>query len=186
MTRGVQFAASTRAGSCQVKHDPSKPDQNHDDVIKWKYFPCYWPFVRGMHRSPVNSPQRPVTRSFDIFFHMCPNKQLSKQSWGWWWFETPSRSLWRHCDDGSKNQADNILNIHEGIYFYFDSNFTEACFQAHTWQYVGIHYDKGSFVLWRIRLIPVWMWNYIHDKIWDEITYSHTTLSVAPMNFGNE
>ena len=23
----------------------------HDDVIKWKYFPRYWPFVRGIHRS---------------------------------------------------------------------------------------------------------------------------------------
>ena len=27
----------------------------HDDVIKWKHFPRYWPFVRGTHRSPVNS-----------------------------------------------------------------------------------------------------------------------------------
>ena len=30
-------------------------DQIHDDVIKWKHFPRYWPFVRGIHRSPVNS-----------------------------------------------------------------------------------------------------------------------------------
>ena len=29
--------------------------QFHDDVIKWKYFPRYWPFVRGIYRSPVNS-----------------------------------------------------------------------------------------------------------------------------------
>ena len=41
--------------------------------------------------------QRPVMRSFDVFFDMRPNKRLSKQSWGWW-FETPSRSLWRHCN----------------------------------------------------------------------------------------
>ena len=27
----------------------------HDDVIKWKHFPRYWPFVRGIHPSPVNS-----------------------------------------------------------------------------------------------------------------------------------
>ena len=27
----------------------------HDDVIKWKHFPRYWSFVRGIHRSPVNS-----------------------------------------------------------------------------------------------------------------------------------
>ena len=30
----------------------------HDDVIKWKYFPRYWPFLRGIHRSPVNSPHK--------------------------------------------------------------------------------------------------------------------------------
>ena len=30
----------------------------HDDVIKWKYFPRYWPFVQGIHRSPVNSPHK--------------------------------------------------------------------------------------------------------------------------------
>ena len=29
---------------------------HHDDIIKWKHFPHYWPFVRGIHRSPVNSP----------------------------------------------------------------------------------------------------------------------------------
>ena len=39
--------------------------------------------------------QRPVTRNFDVFFAL--NKRLSKQSWGWW-FETPSRLLWRNCN----------------------------------------------------------------------------------------
>ena len=38
--------------------------------------------------------QRPVTRSFGVFFDLRLNKRLSKQSWGWW-FETPSWSLWR-------------------------------------------------------------------------------------------
>ena len=70
---------------------------SHDVVIKWKHFPRYWPFVPGIHQSPVNSPQRPVTRSFDVFFDLCLDKRLSKKSWGWW-FETPSRSLWRHCN----------------------------------------------------------------------------------------
>ena len=37
----------------------------------------------------------PMTRSFDVFFDLRLNKPLSKQSWSWW-FETPSRSLWRH------------------------------------------------------------------------------------------
>ena len=42
--------------------------------------------------------QRPVTQSFDVFFDLRLNKRLSKQPWGWW-FETPSRSLWRHRND---------------------------------------------------------------------------------------
>ena len=41
--------------------------------------------------------QRPVTRSFDVFFDLRLNKRLSKQPWSWW-FETPSWSLWRHCN----------------------------------------------------------------------------------------
>ena len=42
--------------------------------------------------------QRPVTRSFDVFFDLRLNKGLNKQSWGWW-FETPLGSLSRHCND---------------------------------------------------------------------------------------
>ena len=41
--------------------------------------------------------QRPVTRSFVVFFDLRLNTRLSKQSWGWW-FEMPSRRLWRHCN----------------------------------------------------------------------------------------
>ena len=33
----------------------------HDDVIKWKHFPRYWPFVRGIRRPPVNSSHYDVT-----------------------------------------------------------------------------------------------------------------------------
>ena len=42
--------------------------------------------------------QRPVTRSFDVFSDLHPNKRLGKQPWGWW-FETLSWSLWRQCND---------------------------------------------------------------------------------------
>ena len=41
--------------------------------------------------------QRPVMQNFDVFFDLRPNKQLSKQWWGWW-VETPSSPLWRHCN----------------------------------------------------------------------------------------
>ena len=46
--------------------------------------------------SPVTA-QRPVMRSFDVFFDLCLNKRLSKQLWGWW-FEKPPCSLWHHCN----------------------------------------------------------------------------------------
>ena len=70
----------------------------HDAVIKWKHFPPNWPFVRGIHRSRWIPRTKASTRSFDIFFDLRLNKRLSKQPWGWW-FETPSWSLWRQCND---------------------------------------------------------------------------------------
>ena len=39
----------------------------HDDVIKWKHFPRYWHFVRGIHRSPVNSPLKGQWRGAVVF-----------------------------------------------------------------------------------------------------------------------
>ena len=43
----------------------------HDDVIKWKHFPRYWPFVRGIHRSPVNSPHKGQWRGALIVSLFC-------------------------------------------------------------------------------------------------------------------
>ena len=43
----------------------------HDDVIKWKHFPRYWPFVRGIHRSPVNSPHKVQWRGALRFSLIC-------------------------------------------------------------------------------------------------------------------
>ena len=70
----------------------------HDDVVKWKHFLRCWPFVRGIHRSPMNSPhkgqwRRALTFSFRL------NKRWSKKLLGWW-FETPSTPVWRHCNVG--------------------------------------------------------------------------------------
>ena len=43
----------------------------HDDVIKWKHFPRYWPFVRGIHRSPVNSPHKKASDAEPFWFFIC-------------------------------------------------------------------------------------------------------------------
>ena len=47
------------------------PMGHHDDVIKWKHFPCYWPFVRGIHLSPVNSPHKGQWRGALMFALIC-------------------------------------------------------------------------------------------------------------------
>ena len=69
----------------------------HDDVIKWKHFPRYWPFVRGIHRSRWIPRTKASDAELDVFFYLRANKRLSKQPRGWW-FETPSWSLWRQCN----------------------------------------------------------------------------------------
>ena len=44
---------------------------SHDGVIKWKHFSRYWPFVRGIHRSPVNSPHKGQWRGASMFSLIC-------------------------------------------------------------------------------------------------------------------
>ena len=53
--------------------------------------------------------RRPVTRSFDVFFDLRLNKRLIKQSSDWW-FETPSRLLWRHCNVSLAGAGD-VINV---------------------------------------------------------------------------
>ena len=90
----------------------------HGAILWWRHqretFSALLALCAG--NSPVTGEfpaQRPVTRSVDVFFDLPLNKRLSKQSWGWW-FETPSRSLWRHRN-ASKLTGDipdfNVLNV---------------------------------------------------------------------------
>ena len=58
--------------------------------------------------------QRPVTRSFDVFFDLRLNERLSKQSWGWW-FETPPHPLWCH----SNIELFLWMHMHEVVWFLY-------------------------------------------------------------------
>ena len=80
----------------------------HDDVIQWKHFPHYWPFMRGIHPPVISEfpSQRPVTQSFDVFFDQHLNKRLGKQSRRRW-FEKQSCSIWRHCNGKTWHHASN-------------------------------------------------------------------------------
>ena len=43
----------------------------NEDVIKWKHFPCYWPFVKGIHRWPVDSPNKDQVRGALMLSLIC-------------------------------------------------------------------------------------------------------------------
>ena len=79
------------------------PDANELNITWWLHqmetFSALLAICAGNSPVPGEFPtQRPVTRSFDVFFDLRLNKRLSKQSWGWW-FETLSRPLRRHCNE---------------------------------------------------------------------------------------
>ena len=58
----------------------------HDDAIKWTYFPRYWPFVWGIHQSPVNSPHEGQRRGALMFslIHAWTNGWVNNRDAGDW------------------------------------------------------------------------------------------------------
>ena len=112
----------------------------HFQVISWcchqmETFSALLAICAGNSPAPGEFPaQRPVTRSFDIFFDLRLNKQLNKQSRGWW-FETLSRSLWRHCnvmspnfDDLTRWDRSKTPNITDCQWLgYFETHCSEEC-----------------------------------------------------------
>ena len=104
--------------------------------------------------------QKPVTRSFNVFFDLGLNKRLSKQWWGWW-FETPSSSLWRHCNVGWNSH---VLSLRRGGIFEFPPC---AC-----------DYDQATVTVFR-RIWPTIIF-------WPMFEYSRQTIMiiVGPRNFG--
>ena len=101
----ISILKSNLTSKFKVNHSPNNRrdlNQNvlhffcHDDVIKWKHFPHYWPFMRGIHRSRWIPHTKASDAKLWCFLWSAPER-LSKQWWGWW-FEAPSCLSWRHCN----------------------------------------------------------------------------------------
>ena len=110
--------------------------------------------------SPVSGEfpaQRPVTRSFDVSFDLRLDRRLSKQSWGWW-FETLSRSLWRHRNVGLCSCLHALVSMALRIRRLYKANFSVPLFSHFLeWTKYCLHYHV------RIQLICgetwlVWSW----------------------------
>ena len=87
-------------------------DLNHDDVIKWKPFPRHWPLMRGIHRSPVNSPHKGQWRGALIFSFIC--------AWiNGWVNNRVAGNLRRH-----RGHYDVIVLYRESwVFWYYSSNY---------------------------------------------------------------
>ena len=99
---------------------------NHDDVIKWKHFPRYWPFVQGIHRSPVNSPHKGQWRGALMFSLICLwiNGSVNNREVG------HLRRYRAHYDvsvmlnDEVYNEVVTWLRKHEPVFFLWLSKFS--------------------------------------------------------------
>ena len=113
VTRLFDFVWHTKYHVCQLILKYS------DEAITWDPLSLYWPFVVKImmtsstwnifrvtgplcgeftgHRWIPRTKASDAELCFVVFFDLRLNKRLNKQSWGWW-FETPSRPLWRHCN----------------------------------------------------------------------------------------
>ena len=104
----------------------------HDTCSWWRHqmetFSALLTICAGNSLVPGEFPtQRPVTRSFDVYFDLRLNERLCKQSWGWW-PETLLCPLWRHSnvllgllslDRVKYRSSDNVFQ-NEGITLKFD------------------------------------------------------------------
>ena len=85
-----------------------------------------------------------MTRSFDVFFDLRLNKWLSKQPRGWW-FETPSRPLWRHCN--ASNVSTGSVKYHMYIWFTVMSKTIHDIWHNHTmWLTVIFHKNNHDYI----------------------------------------
>ena len=139
---------------------------HHDDVTKWKYFPRYWSFLRGIHRSPVDSSHKANDTELWCFPWSAPEQRLSKQSRRRW-FETLLHSLWRHCNDSwinrvieSTSQLDCRIPV-DGICYWRVCLLIGIIFDEHPLWWCGnflhrhITYTNGTVILTKISSLTV-------------------------------
>ena len=128
--------------------------------------------------------QTPVTQSLDVFFDLCMNKRLSKQSQDWW-FETPSCPLWLH---GNKPlnwpvspYSPHLRPLYEAHQFVLMTNMTGRCPGRHgirnllpdkcaNWRHITSGHPRHDFlklvIKWQIRMLThmtVYLPIRIHD-----------------------
>ena len=117
--------ANNRKGGDMRRHCSHYGDimpQQGSGLPWWRHqvetFSALLAICAGNSQVPGEFPaQRPVTRSFDVFFDLRPNKRLSKHWWGWW-FKRQSSPLWHHWN-AEMNPCSHPCQTHFVIWFQF-------------------------------------------------------------------
>ena len=94
----------------------------HHDVIEWKHFSCYWPFVRRIHRTAVDSPHKGQSRGALRFSLTC--------AWTNGWANN------RDADDLRRHRAHYDVTVME--------NYTACCHELY-WRQLYIQYVPHKF-----------------------------------------
>ena len=139
-----------------------KPFIFHDDVIKWKHFQRHWPFARGIHRSPVDSPHKGQWRGALMLSLMC--------TWtNGWWNNRDDGDLKRH-----RAHYDVTLMWCNGKYKMFAASlqdietFRRIPFQKVTLSTILHKFDisQPNIDLYRIMQNSI---NGLNTKLWSEL-----------------
>ena len=137
----------------------------HGNVIKWRHFSHYWPFVRGIHRSPVNSPHKGHWGGALMFPLIC---------------------AWNNSQVNNREAGD--LTRHRAHYdFIVMSLFKEKC----QWKYaLPPHYFYKKYIIkWHrhTQVSDVTMFNIMIDilSISCEITHRWMLQDWQLVNFGS-
>ena len=134
----LQVSIFSHIKTCDSRCSVQMTFVRRSSVIKrlswWRYqmetFSALLAICAGNSPVPGEFPaQRPVTRSFDDFFDLHPNKRLSKQ-WRGWWFETPSNLLWYHCNGKATIRMRDHLLLDEYMLIYSSPNARHAFISA--------------------------------------------------------
>ena len=155
-------------------------NHTHDDVIKWKHFPRHWPFVRGIHRSPVSSPHKGQWRGALMFSLICV--------WINDWVNN------REAGDLRRYRAHYDVTVMANVrYWYCDVTFVVCSYTRHKfvinlWITIVI-IDFPPPDIYSVAWKNVWVlyrsiygfssWNYQHI----EHTKQHTTKFYVPLKY---
>ena len=92
---------------------------SHDNVIKWNHFPLYWPLVRGIHRSPVNSPHKGQWRAALMLSLICVwiNVWVNNR-------EAGDLRRYRAHYDVNVMQQNSPVGCHDVIVYLWDDRYT--------------------------------------------------------------